>query len=66
MWLDGAELLVCPKHGDGRDAVTLSTLNAEHAARRHDQISHDITGPYYDKTGDLNVAHRTTRSDIDS
>ena len=69
MWVDGSGNLVCPDEGDGRDAVTLSKLNAEAAAAHAGRagITHRIGGDENSGAASTEVPEsvsRTTYADI--
>lgn len=56
---DGAGLLVCPDEGDGRDAVTLSELNAAGAQAQRGPVSTNDGGRFF--KGEAGVAEATQR-----
>lgn len=64
LWRDMDGLLNCPREGDGRCAGELARANAMSARRGREDVVATDGGAFYDRLGDDNFAHRTTREDI--
>lgn len=65
MWRDGDNLLRCSNHDHGRGYNELTRANADAARRNRGNTVTSEGGAFYDVLGDENLAHRTTREDID-